>query len=356
MSFFPSLPPPPPFSATTYGGMSGTTPPQQQQVTYSDSNNNNNDGFIVDNNNASSSSPSFTRSIVVTSIVISTAIIISATIYILLRFLSRRSNPSHAPPHNSTLQNHINISSSSSNNNNINESDNTVLLDSLPLLTFRSVNGNLTGKDCAVCLSKFEKEDQLRLLPLCCHAFHSQCVDTWLLSNQSCPLCRSTVNPTDADVMNKVISLTENVNIDDNINNSSSFGVETSHNGRARRSQSEGSFEYNVDDNHEIPSDFRGVPDVDKDTANINVIDPPGVRLDNTEIGASQRNWLRDYVERFASISFSSRNSSFRSSGRFFSGSCRRNDAVVPVDEDLEASNSRAGEDISELFRWISGV
>lgn len=77
--------------------------------------------------------------------------------------------------------------------------------------------------------------------------------------------------------------------------------------------------------------------------------EPPGEALAAEVSGG--RNWLREYVDRLASIS--SRTMSFRSSSRFFSGSSRRSEAAV-VPEDLEAN--RVGEEISELFRWLSGI
>ncbi|MCL7023502.1 hypothetical protein MKW94_013670 [Papaver nudicaule] len=49
--------------------------------------------------------------------------------------------------------------------------------------------------DCAVCLCEFEDDDKLRLLPKCSHAFHLECIDTWLLSHSTCPLCRDSLLP-----------------------------------------------------------------------------------------------------------------------------------------------------------------
>nr|XP_051190874.1 RING-H2 finger protein ATL47-like [Lolium perenne] len=64
-------------------------------------------------------------------------------------------------------------------------------IDALPVFLYHSVLGG--GKDpfdCAVCLCEFEADDQLRLLPKCSHAFHLECINTWLLSHSTCPLCR----------------------------------------------------------------------------------------------------------------------------------------------------------------------
>ncbi|GMI96172.1 Arabidopsis Toxicos en Levadura 29 [Hibiscus trionum] len=46
------------------------------------------------------------------------------------------------------------------------------------------------GLECAICLGEFEDDDLLRLLTICCHVFHKECVDLWLESNKTCPVCR----------------------------------------------------------------------------------------------------------------------------------------------------------------------
>lgn len=63
-------------------------------------------------------------------------------------------------------------------------------IDSLPVFLYKEIMGLKEPFDCAVCLCEFSEEDKLRLLPLCGHAFHIDCIDTWLLSNSTCPLCR----------------------------------------------------------------------------------------------------------------------------------------------------------------------
>ncbi|XP_057488574.1 E3 ubiquitin-protein ligase ATL4-like [Actinidia eriantha] len=300
---------------------------------------------------SSSSSSSF----IIVIIIISSAIIVSASIYLLRRCFLRRS---------SSAADDVVSFSANNNSHNIRDrsrydqtSSSYALMENLPVFTFGSVTGNLVGGDCAVCLSKFEPNDQLRLLPLCCHAFHTQCIDSWLLSNQTCPLCRSTVHPTETDVLNKILSASE----DHRNGNGNSFRIEIgslsrqrtgSDSGDRRRSYSIGSFEYVMDDGYEVPvgsTHRREASDhasVDKDS-----IGEPTAGESLAADVAGGRSWLRDYVDRLASIS--SRTLSFRSSGRFFAGSSRRSEVTIGA-EDLEAS--RVGEEISELFRWLSGV
>lgn len=72
------------------------------------------------------------------------------------------------------------------------------IIESLPFFRFSSLRGSRNGLECAVCLSKFEEVEVLRLLPKCKHAFHIDCIDEWLSSHSSCPLCRRAVSSEDA--------------------------------------------------------------------------------------------------------------------------------------------------------------
>ncbi|GMI71767.1 Arabidopsis Toxicos en Levadura 29 [Hibiscus trionum] len=67
------------------------------------------------------------------------------------------------------------------------------LVQSFPTFYFSNVKEfrrEKYGLECAICLGEFEDDDLLRLLPICCHVFHKQCVDLWLESNKTCPVCR----------------------------------------------------------------------------------------------------------------------------------------------------------------------
>ncbi|KAF5200265.1 Ring-h2 finger protein atl13 [Thalictrum thalictroides] len=68
-------------------------------------------------------------------------------------------------------------------------------IDTLPVFLYKAIIGLKNPFDCAVCLCEFEPDDKLRLLPQCSHAFHLECIDTWLLSHSTCPLCRGSLLP-----------------------------------------------------------------------------------------------------------------------------------------------------------------
>ncbi|RWW19501.1 hypothetical protein GW17_00016443 [Ensete ventricosum] len=71
---------------------------------------------------------------------------------------------------------------------------NPEVLETFPTLVYADVKGLKVGKgalECAVCLSEFEDDEELRLLPRCSHVFHSDCIDAWLASHVTCPVCRA---------------------------------------------------------------------------------------------------------------------------------------------------------------------
>ncbi|KAL5211531.1 hypothetical protein ABZP36_022378 [Zizania latifolia] len=48
---------------------------------------------------------------------------------------------------------------------------------------------------CAVCLEDVQRGETVRRLPACGHLFHKDCVDMWLHTHATCPLCRCDVLP-----------------------------------------------------------------------------------------------------------------------------------------------------------------
>ncbi|KAG7994880.1 hypothetical protein I3843_01G080900 [Carya illinoinensis] len=68
------------------------------------------------------------------------------------------------------------------------------IVKSITVYRYKKVEGLVEGTDCSVCLSEFQENESLRLLPKCNHAFHLPCIDIWLKSHSSCPLCRSIIS------------------------------------------------------------------------------------------------------------------------------------------------------------------
>ncbi|MBA0755710.1 hypothetical protein Gogos_000044 [Gossypium gossypioides] len=80
-------------------------------------------------------------------------------------------------------------------------------IDALPVFLYKEIMGLKEPFDCAVCLCEFLEQDKLRLLPMCSHAFHIGCIDTWLMSNSTCPLCRGTLFTPGLPIENPVFDL-----------------------------------------------------------------------------------------------------------------------------------------------------
>ncbi|CAL5042478.1 unnamed protein product [Urochloa decumbens] len=47
--------------------------------------------------------------------------------------------------------------------------------------------------ECAVCLGAIQVGAMVKLLPACGHVYHRDCIDLWLSSRSTCPLCRRRV-------------------------------------------------------------------------------------------------------------------------------------------------------------------
>lgn len=74
-----------------------------------------------------------------------------------------------------------------------------MVIQSLPMFVFKQRDAEdgaaSTIIECAVCLSVLEKEEIARLLPNCKHIFHAECIDKWLSSHSTCPICRTEAEP-----------------------------------------------------------------------------------------------------------------------------------------------------------------
>ncbi|KAL3642454.1 hypothetical protein CASFOL_013269 [Castilleja foliolosa] len=71
----------------------------------------------------------------------------------------------------------------------------------LPSLDYRVNEESGPGQDgglveCAVCLEGYKSGEKCRVLPKCNHIFHCECIDSWLLKNGACPVCRATAKTT----------------------------------------------------------------------------------------------------------------------------------------------------------------
>ncbi|KAF5202006.1 E3 ubiquitin-protein ligase atl6 [Thalictrum thalictroides] len=77
------------------------------------------------------------------------------------------------------------------------------IIETFPTFLYSVVKGLKIGKgvlECAVCLNEFEDDETLRLLPKCDHVFHPECIDAWLSSHTTCPVCRANLEePTVAE-------------------------------------------------------------------------------------------------------------------------------------------------------------
>ena len=72
-----------------------------------------------------------------------------------------------------------------------NRGANESVISSLP--TSRVARDSTISEPCSICLQDFQEGDTRKLLQ-CAHGFHAQCIDQWLHTNLSCPICKHSVS------------------------------------------------------------------------------------------------------------------------------------------------------------------
>ncbi|KAG4115001.1 hypothetical protein ERO13_D12G081902v2 [Gossypium hirsutum] len=98
------------------------------------------------------------------------------------------------------------------------------VIENFPVFLYSHVKNLKIGKralECAVCLSEFEDDETLRVIPKCCHVFHLDCIDAWLAYHVTCPVCRAKLTP-DSDDIALPVELGSNTTESDNNNTESS--------------------------------------------------------------------------------------------------------------------------------------
>ncbi|KAJ8557789.1 hypothetical protein K7X08_004555 [Anisodus acutangulus] len=62
----------------------------------------------------------------------------------------------------------------------------------LPIIVFKE-SFSVKDTQCAVCLGDYQADDKLQQIPACGHTFHMDCIDHWLATHNTCPLCRHSI-------------------------------------------------------------------------------------------------------------------------------------------------------------------
>ncbi|KAF2305207.1 hypothetical protein GH714_003071 [Hevea brasiliensis] len=74
-----------------------------------------------------------------------------------------------------------------------------LIIASFPTVAYKPTNQQELNHgepiECSVCLGTIVEDAMVRILPNCKHMFHVECIDMWLGSNTTCPICRTVAEP-----------------------------------------------------------------------------------------------------------------------------------------------------------------
>ncbi|EEE50592.1 hypothetical protein OsJ_30770 [Oryza sativa Japonica Group] len=303
---------------------------------------------------SSDAASSFLPSLLIIAALLAFVLLASVSIHLLLRLLSRSSPPPPPPPPLPRTRREVhNVEAADASpvrRNGVCEGKKEVvgdekqrLIESLPLFTMASSLAALpkSSPDCAVCLSPFTLDAELRLLP-------------------ACPQSPPPPEPRSRDR-----SRSFRVEMGSVSNRSAS----TATGGNARPTYSLGTFDYHIDEEVEAvvsraaPMTTRSAAAVKEDKpAAEQSPPPPGEAV--AEAAGATRGWLREYVERLATSASSLSSFSGRWSSRWSQSyqSHHSHSQEEPWLWDAEAVRmSPPGTEEEEtafmvLYRWIAGV
>lgn len=95
------------------------------------------------------------------------------------------------------------------------------IIKSFPTFTYSSVKDyrkESYGLECAICLVEFDDDSLLRLVTSCNHVYHQDCIDLWLETHKTCPVCRAILDSPDVIKKRSQVTTTT-VNSNSNSNN-----------------------------------------------------------------------------------------------------------------------------------------
>ncbi|KAK1421347.1 hypothetical protein QVD17_23602 [Tagetes erecta] len=68
------------------------------------------------------------------------------------------------------------------------------VIDSLEITLHHRPSTSTAGdSECCICLGVFEEGEKVKVLPNCFHGYHCECIDKWLTTHSSCPICRAAI-------------------------------------------------------------------------------------------------------------------------------------------------------------------
>lgn len=127
----------------------------------------------------------FSSNVVVVMVVLLVAVVVAAFINAVARYVLRRRRQQQSLEEQNGMDKGL---------------EKSVIEARLPVVAYgadslKSLFDPAGESECVVCLCEFVHGEKLRLLPECQHGFHVGCIDAWLVTHKTCPVCRCSVLP-----------------------------------------------------------------------------------------------------------------------------------------------------------------